>query len=189
MTYWILKDGEPFGPFCADKIVERAKPDMLVSNGQQWVRFDEHPVFGKFASCQSAMEVVSPPEDKTEMTGEDAAEALPVTGSSELPAQPMPREQADFRAGAGRKIGRGNSSWARADENDVDEKIAVSRGLDSKTNWKRKVVSKFSELTPTGTVLFAGVAGIIVAILIGMRVLGGFSQTDSSLSADVEPGL
>lgn len=50
MAYWIHENGETIGPLKAVEVLERAQPRTLVSNGQEWVRFDEHPAF---PSCSS----------------------------------------------------------------------------------------------------------------------------------------
>lgn len=45
MPYWIHENGETIGPFSAQDVLHRAKPETLVSNGQEWIRFDQHPRF------------------------------------------------------------------------------------------------------------------------------------------------
>ena len=45
MAYWIHENGETIGPLRAIEILERAQPDTLVSQGQEWVKFADHPDF------------------------------------------------------------------------------------------------------------------------------------------------
>ncbi len=46
MPYWIYKNGKTVGPLDSQEVQYRATPESLVSNGGEWVRFDEHPDFG-----------------------------------------------------------------------------------------------------------------------------------------------
>jgi ubiquitin-protein ligase len=45
MAYWIYEDGHTVGPLEAPEVLDRAKPDTQVSNGNDWVRLDQHPDF------------------------------------------------------------------------------------------------------------------------------------------------
>ena len=45
MAYWIHENGETLGPFRGNEVLDRAKPETLISHGEQWLRFEEHPDF------------------------------------------------------------------------------------------------------------------------------------------------
>ena len=45
MAYWIHENGKTIGPFRAIEILQKAKPETLVSHGQEWLELGEHPDF------------------------------------------------------------------------------------------------------------------------------------------------
>ncbi|PWB82035.1 MAG: hypothetical protein C3F08_00725 [Candidatus Methylomirabilota bacterium] len=45
MPYWIYENGESIGPLERAEVSARAKPNSLVSCGQQWIHFGDHPDF------------------------------------------------------------------------------------------------------------------------------------------------
>jgi hypothetical protein len=54
MAYWIHENGETVGPLRGNEVLDRAKPDTLISHGEQWLGFDEHPDFAHLVQLVSS---------------------------------------------------------------------------------------------------------------------------------------
>ena len=66
MGYWIHENGETIGPLRAVELLKRAIPETLVSHGQKWVLFDEHPDFpgNETAGSSKASRIETPAKNQ-----------------------------------------------------------------------------------------------------------------------------